>query len=69
MSNDNDDLDKMSLIELRKLKEDVLNCIDATGIQTGSLNQEIDDAERIRGYYELLREIEARIDNYEKGAF
>jgi hypothetical protein len=68
MSNDNDDLDKMSLGELRKLKEEVLSRIDAAGVETGGLSQVTEGAEEIRGYYALLRKIEARLDIFEKGA-
>ena len=68
MANDNDDLDKLSLNELRDLKEELRSRIDAAGVQTGDFTQGIEGSDEIRGCYDLLREIEARLNKYEKGA-
>jgi hypothetical protein len=68
MSNDNDDLDEMNIDRLRELKQEVLSRIEATGKRIGTLDQKIDGAEEIRKYYDFLKDIEARLDVYEKGA-
>ena len=68
MSNDDDDLDEMSPDQLRELKQEMHSRIEAIGILTGALNQKIEDAEKIRKYYDFLKDIEAKLATYEKGA-
>jgi hypothetical protein len=60
MLNEKDDLDKMSLDELRALKDEVLMRIELVGSQDGALNP--DGAGEIRQLDVLLKEIEERLE-------
>ena len=69
MSNDDDDLDEStSPDQLRELKQEMHSRIEAIGILTGALNQKIEDAEKIRKYCDFLKDIEAKLATYDKGA-
>ena len=59
MPNDDDDLDKMSADELRKLKQDVLLRIEEDGSLDSSTNPLA--AEDIQKLDELLNDIEVRL--------
>jgi hypothetical protein len=60
MLSENDDLDKMSLDELRALKDEVLLRIELVGSQDAALNP--DSAGEIRQLDVLLKEIEERLE-------
>ena len=67
MPNDNTDLDQMLPNDLRNLKQEVLTRIASMGLETGTLEQQIIGAYTIRKLHELLKDIEAAIQNHEKG--
>jgi hypothetical protein len=58
--NENDDLDKMSLDELRALKDEVLLRIELVGSQDAALNPDV--AGEIQQLDVLLKEIEERLE-------
>jgi hypothetical protein len=67
MSNDNADLEQMLPNDLRNLKQEVLTRIASMGVETGTLEQKIIGAYTIRKLHEFLKDIEAAIQNHEKG--
>ena len=67
MPNDNADLDQMLSNDLRNLKQEVLTRIASIGLEKGTLEQKIIGTYTIRKLHELLKDIEAAIQDREKG--
>ena len=67
MSNGNANLDQMLSNDLRNLKQEVLSRIASIGVELGTLEQKIIGTYTIRKLHEFLKDIEAAIQNQEKG--
>ena len=66
MSSGDDDLDKMSVDELRSLKQRVLKLMEEAAKQTGTLVQRIEGAIEIDEFSDLLKKIELKLVERDK---
>ena len=66
MADEADDLDTMSLDQLRKLRDEVLMNIEAVGSQSADVNP--DGPEQIKNLDAILADVELRISKYAQDA-
>lgn len=67
MSKDNADINEMLPGDLLKLKQDVMNRISSLEAETADIEQKVIRRDSVNELHQFLRDIESRLNSYEKG--